>query len=55
MDYTITIAVEVNARYADAREAWTDAESIASHISEEAGNIVDEVWVASVEATGDAA
>lgn len=48
-EYTIKIEVEINARYADAREAHTDADSIATHVTEECGNIVDDVRVVSVE------
>lgn len=52
-NYTITIAATVHARYADGHEAHTDAESIATHIREECGNVVDDVRVVSVEADGD--
>jgi hypothetical protein len=52
-NYIIRITAEVHARYADDREAHTDADSIAMHIREEAGSIVDRVEVAEVRQDGE--
>lgn len=52
-DFTIKISVTVHARYDDTREAWTDAASIATHIHEECGNLVDDVSVVDVQMTGE--
>jgi hypothetical protein len=52
-NYIIRITAEVHARYADDREAHTDADSIAMHIREEAGSIVDRVEVTEVRQDGE--
>lgn len=52
-DFTIEIKATIRARYDDTREAWTDADSIAVHIHEECGNLVDDVSVVDVQMTGE--
>lgn len=52
-DFTIFIEATVNARYADAHEAWTDAESIATHVREECGSVIDAVRITDVVADGE--